>query len=208
MKKGNNRYADDYYTRHARIDGYAARSVYKLMELQKAYAFMRLGQKVLDIGAAPGSWSQYCSEKVGDTGKVVSIDSTPFSLRGEYRNVTIIEGDFFSSAVQQELSTYTFHGVLSDLAPHTSGNKWVDSCSLTESVSEIITQLPQLLLENGFAIFKLFESAEVNELRQEMRTLFERCYIRKPSASRAQSKELYLVGFNYLHGKAIATSEQ
>lgn len=165
---------------------------------------MRPGQRVLDIGAAPGSWSQYCSKMVGDTGKVVSVDWASFSLGHGYRNVTIIEGDFFSSAVQQELSAHTFHGVLSDLAPHTSGNKWVDSCALSESVSAIMKQLPQLLFENGFAIFKLFESAEIDEVRREVRASFERCYTRKPRASRAHSKEIYLIGFNYLHGEEIS----
>lgn len=182
--------------------------MYKLAELQQAYKFIRFGQCVLDIGAAPGSWSQYCSKIVGDTGRIVSVDLAPFSLGSGYRNVTTIEGDFFSPAVQQKVSAYTFHGVLSDLAPRTSGNKWVDSYALSENVRAMLTQLPILLFENGFAVFKLFESAEVNEVRTEMRACFKRCYIRKPRASRSYSKEIYLLGFDYLQGKTIPTADQ
>lgn len=208
LKKNKGAYGTDHYTRQAHAHGYAARSVYKLMELQQTYAFIRFGQTLLDIGAAPGSWSQYCSQIVGDLGKVVSVDSAPLSLGRAYHNVTMIEGDFFSSAVKARMARYTFHGVLSDLSPRTSGNKFVDTFSIAHDVTAIIQQLPELLFENGFALFKLFESAEVHAIRQEMKALFERCYTKKPLASRARSKEIYLIGFNYLHGAVAPPNEQ
>lgn len=198
MKKSSNRYKTDYYARRARANEYAARSVYKLMELQQSYTFIRVGQWVLDIGAAPGSWSQYCSKIVGDVGGVVSVDPTPFSLGRGYHNTTIIEGDFFSPTVQERLAERRFNGVLSDVAPRTSGNKWLDACKLAQSVQAILHQLPRLLFENGFAILKLFESEETTVIREEMRPMFEYCYTRKPRASRSNSKEIYLIGFNYL----------
>ena len=208
MNKNNNRYTADHYTRKAHAQGYAARSVYKLMELQQAYTFMRFGQTLLDIGAAPGSWSQYCSTIVGDLGTVVSVDITPLSLTAAYGNIVEIEGDFFSAAVQRRLTEWRFHGVLSDMAPHTSGNKFVDAFGLAQQVIGILERLPQLLFENGFALFKLFDSAEVRTVRTEMGRIFQRCYTKKPRASRAHSKELYLIGFNYRHGIEIPPAER
>ena len=161
---------------------------------------MHFGQTLLDIGAAPGSWSQYCAEVVGDLGKVVAIDAAPLKITDSLDNVTIINGDFFSAPVKQQIARYTFHGVLSDLAPRTTGNKFVDAYYIYERVLSIIEQLPVLLFRDGFALFKLFESPEVAEIRHKMNTMFQVCYTKKPRASRASSKEIYIMGFKHRMG--------
>ena len=202
----NNTYRFDRYSRDARAAGYVARSAYKLIELQQAYNFMQFGQTLLDIGAAPGSWSQYCAKVVGDLGRVVAVDTAPLKITDSLDNVTTIQGDFFSAPVKQQLASYTFHGVLSDLAPCTTGNKFVDAYYIYERVLTIIEQLPVLLFKNGFALFKLFESQEVAEIRRKMNSMFKTCYTRKPSASRSSSKEIYIMGFKYRMGMRMPSA--
>jgi len=164
---------------------------------------MRFGQTLLDVGAAPGSWSQYSSEIVGDVGRVVAVDVAPLKIPSAYNNVTILRGDIASAEMGVSLARYTFHGVISDIAPRTTGNSFVDSYYIYEKISLLLDMLPTLLFNNGFALFKLFESREVVAIRERMKREFHTCYLKKPRASRASSKETYIIGFDYRAGVEI-----
>ncbi len=184
----------DHYTRKAQKDNYPARSVYKLQEIQKKTDVLRKGDRVLDLGCAPGSWTLYAAETVGPGGKVVGIDLKPVevSLPAQAETLT---GDLLEpDADTREALSGPFDIVLSDMAPATTGNKNVDavrSFVLAESALELAKTV---LRPGGSFVCKIFQGPDFEEFLKRIKTGFDRHKIFKPQSSRKASPEIFIIG--------------
>lgn len=191
-------YQDKYFKR-AKKENYAARSVYKLKEMDKRFQIFKKGQTVLDLGAAPGSWTQFAGERVGKQGRVLSVDiqETRHSFPD---NITFLQADVFSDSpelLEAIEPLAPFDVIISDMAPKTTGIKFADqahSLELCERAFEVATKY----LKNGgnFAV-KIFEGGEINDFRNLIRPHFGRIKNFKPHSSRAESKELFIVALGF-----------
>lgn len=190
-------FADDY-VRRAQQEGYRSRAVYKLQEIQTRDHLLRTGMTVLDLGAAPGGWSQYAAQAVGERGQVIALDLLPMDpLPG----VTFLQGDFREQATLDQLlallAGHRVHLVLSDMAPNTSGIRTVDQTRRLY-LAELAVDLVRHCLEPGGALLlKVFQGAGFDTLRRDLRSGFATVATRKPKASRPRSPELYLLARNY-----------
>jgi 23S rRNA (uridine2552-2'-O)-methyltransferase len=189
----------DHYFKKAKQENFAARSVFKLEEIDQRNKIFKPGQYVLDLGAAPGSWSQYASKKVGDKGRVLGVDLTPITIK--MPNAVFITADLYDLNLEDTFREHgfepSFHIVMSDMAPKTTGIKSTDqarSLALCELALDIGTRF---LKPKGTFICKLFHSGDFNAFRDQMRPLFEKVDIVKPKATRQISKEIFLVGLGY-----------
>jgi 23S rRNA (uridine2552-2'-O)-methyltransferase len=190
---------DDVYVKKAQQDGYRSRAVYKLLELNEKDRFIRPGMTVVDLGAAPGGWSQLAAHLVGDHGRVVALDILPMdALAG----VDFILGDFREQEVLDRLME-TLGGtpvdlVMSDMAPNISGNKSVDlprAMYLAELALELARQV---LKPGGDLVMKVFQGEGFDPLMKELKASFNKVVIRKPKASRPRSKEVYVLARGYV----------
>lgn len=188
------RQENDPYVKQARAAGYRARAAYKLLELHEKDRLLRPGMKVVDLGAAPGSWSQVAAEIVGDSGRVVALDLLPMdALPG----VEIIEGDFRESEVLEQLETVVGDRVdlvLSDMAPNLSGIPVADQARSMHLAELALDFARQWLGPNGRFVVKLFQGEGFDEFVRDARATFKTVRIRKPKSSRRESREVYLVG--------------
>ena len=184
----------DHYTRKAQKDNYPARSVYKLQEIQKKTDVLRKGDRVLDLGCAPGSWTIYAAETVGPGGKVVGVDLNPVevSLPANARTIT---GDLLEpDADVREAMAGPCDVVLSDMAPATTGNKNVDavrSFVLAESALELAKTV---LRPGGALVCKIFQGPDFEEFLNRIKAGFDRHKIYKPQSSRKSSREIFIIG--------------
>jgi len=186
---------DDEYVARAQQDGYRSRAVYKLLEIQKKDHIIKRGMTVVDLGAAPGSWSQVVADMVGDDGRVIALDILPMdSLAG----VEVITGDFQEQAVLdtllETLGNRPVDLVLSDMAPNMSGMKGMDqprAIYLTELALDLANQV---LRKGGDILVKVFQGEGFEAYLRTLRASFEKVYTRKPDASRSRSREVYLLG--------------
>jgi 23S rRNA (uridine2552-2'-O)-methyltransferase len=187
----------DHYTLKARSDGYRARSVYKLEEIQKRFRVLRPSDKVLDLGCYPGSWSQFALEMVAKNGRVYGVDLKPPEK--------IVDERFrFMVADVMELEPERLVAwagevdvVLSDLAPFTTGVHVVDCTRSMELSKRAIHLARGVLKDGGHLVFKVFESQEVRGLHQELKGLFRHVRALRPKATRAKSREVYTICLNY-----------
>ncbi|TFH03886.1 MAG: RlmE family RNA methyltransferase [Spirochaetales bacterium] len=187
----------DHYSKRARQEGYSARSVYKLQELQQRFRILRSGVRVLDVGAAPGSWTQYMSKLVGPDGHVVAVDLSPLDDLEGIPGVTPIVGDVFSPEVIAAVSALgPFAVVVSDAAPKTSGNRVVDTTRSAALVEQVIDLCDQLLAPGGNMVAKVFQGGDEHQLLQSIRERFATARLIKPKASRSESFETFLVGLD------------
>ena len=183
----------DAYSRRARHDGYVARSVYKLQEIQQHFGVLGRGMRVLDLGAAPGSWSQLSLALIGAGGRVTAVDRRP--LRCSAPNLTIIAGDLGEAqTIEHILQAGPFDAILSDAAPDTSGNRLVD-CARSAALVEIGLELSRRLLRpGGNLVAKLFQGSDTERLQRLFGQRFRRASWLKPAASHTRSFEIYLIG--------------
>lgn len=204
--KGNTRYdRHDHYYRQAKADGYVARSIYKLEEIDKIVKLIRAGDNVLDLGCAPGSWMQYAERRVHEKGGLlVGIDLLPTAISfGPH--VRIIEGDAFETTAE-ELLPATFSGkpteaqpfdvVLSDMAPNTTGVRPVDQARSMALVERALDLSVRLLRPGGRFCVKVFEGGDMPAFIKRCREVFETVKIRRPKGVRIGSMETYVVGLN------------
>lgn len=184
----------DPYVKQARAAGYRARAAYKLLELDEKDRLLRPGLRVVDLGAAPGSWAQVAAEKVGESGRVVALDILPMdALPG----VEIIEGDFREDDVLEQLEGAVGERVdlvLSDMAPNLSGIAVADQARSMHLAELALDFARQWLEPNGRFVVKLFQGEGFDEFVREARATFRVVRIRKPRSSRRESREAYLVG--------------
>jgi 23S rRNA (uridine2552-2'-O)-methyltransferase len=183
---------DRFFTK-AREDGFAARSVYKLEEIDKKHRLFRAGDRVLDLGCCPGSWMQYAVARVGSHGKVVGIDRHPVPVPVPGARALI--GDLYVTPDADLLDgALAFDLVLSDMAPDTSGIRSADQARSAGLVAEALTRAERLLAPGGAFVAKIFQGPDVDELRVRMKARFAVVALVKPEGSRKESSEIYLVG--------------
>ena len=187
-----NKQKRDIYVRQSKVDGYRARSAYKLIEIDKKFKIFKNGIFVLDIGAAPGSWSQYAS-KVIKNGKIISIDLKEMS---PINNGIHIKGDFTEPSIQkkiQENLAKEFDVVMSDMAVNTTGVKNLDSIQTGELCKEAMIFTKKIISSNGFFISKIFMGSTFNEIVALGKKIFKEVKIFKPKSSRKDSKESFII---------------
>ena len=188
----------DEYVKRAQAEGYRSRAVYKLLEIHEKDYLLRPGLTVVDLGAAPGGWSQLAARLVGGRGAVIALDILPMEpLPG----VTFIEGDFREAAVLERLlnvlNSQPVDLVISDMAPNTSGVKAVDQPRGMYLAELALDFARRCLRPGGDFLTKTFQGEGFDGFLRELRTAFATVAIRKPKASRARSAEQYLLARNY-----------
>lgn len=188
----------DFYSKKARKEGFPARSVYKLEEIQQKLKIMKPGQKVLDIGAAPGSWTLYTQKRIlGPKGSIVSIDLKPLSLNPLPQNVTFFQGDAFSEEMQSRLRDLgPFDTVISDAAPATTGNRSVDTLRSAALAESVIACAEENLKSHGNLVLKIFQGGGEQDIIKMMRGIFNKVKPLKPKACRDESFEIFLIGLD------------
>lgn len=184
----------DHYFHKAKKEHYLARAVYKLEEIQKKYRVIRQGNRVLDLGAAPGSWMQYTAGVVGRNGFVFGVDLKPIE-HGFPPHVTVRQGDITEEAFQAELleKFAPFDVVLSDMAPSTSGIRVADSARSALLVEQALAIARLVLRPGGHFLVKIFQGSEFHEILADVKKSFEWVKVVKPAASKKQSKEIYIL---------------
>ena len=189
------RNAKDKYVKRARQDSARSRATYKLEEIDRRDHLLRPGMTVVDLGAAPGGWSQYVKSRVGDTGRVLALDILPME---PIVGVEFIEGDFTEEPVLDSLIRHLggkpVDLVISDMAPNMTGVASVDQARSMNLAELALEFSDKSLKPGGSLLIKTFQGAGFNEFYAQLRRRFEKLVTRKPSASRAESKEIYLVG--------------
>ena len=196
----------DHYFLKAKRENYPARSVYKLKELDAKFRLFRQGMRVLDLGAAPGSWSLGAAEKIGPRGLVLGCDiqttETVFPPQ-----VTFLQEDVFQRSEEFEAllrKTGPFDVVMSDMAPRTTGTKFTDQARSLELACEALNVALLYLRPGGSFVVKIFMGPDVQELLQPMRKAFRSVKSFKPKSSRAESKDTFFVGMGFRAAPAAA----
>jgi len=191
------RQIQDTYFHKAKAEGYAARSAYKLLQLQESKRLVRPGMRILDLGCAPGSWLQVAAELVGPKGRVIGLDLEPVKLALP-PTVTTFEGDVFTTdpAMLTTSAGGLFQLVLSDMAPNTSGHG--DAERSDELCRRILAVLPNLMAPSGDLVMKVLEGGPFPHLLKDTRTLFTTAKPFKPKASRDISTEIYIFAQGYM----------
>jgi len=188
---------DDVYVKRSQEDGYRSRASYKLIELNDKDRLIRAGNTVVDLGSAPGGWSQVAAELVGDTGKVIASDILPMD---PLPNVRFVQGDFTEQDVFDEILSQIDGQVvlvISDMAPNMSGNAAIDIPNAMYLVELALDMARQILSPGGAFAAKVFQGEGFEALLRDMRGSFSKVVSRKPDSSRARSREIYLVGTGF-----------
>ena len=187
-----NKQRRDTYVRQSKVDGYRARSAYKLIEINEKFKVFKGGMCVIDIGAAPGSWSQYAS-RIVKNGKIISID---LKETEKIENTIQIKGDFTEPDIQSQIKSYLKIGsdvVMSDMAVNTTGIKNIDSIQTGELCKEAIIFSKDIISKKGFFISKIFMGGSFNEIVALGKKFFKEVKVFKPKSSRKDSKESFII---------------
>lgn len=188
------RHVNDAWVHRAQAEGWRSRAAFKLLELDDRDRFLRPGSRVVDLGAAPGGWSQVAAARVGAKGRVIALDVLPME---PIAGVTFLQGDFGTDAVLEalrvEVGARAIDVVISDLAPNVSGVAVVDQPRAMHLAELALDFAGECLVEGGTLVTKLFQGTGFDELVAAVRRRFKRVAVRKPKASRPESREVYLV---------------
>jgi 23S rRNA (uridine2552-2'-O)-methyltransferase len=188
----------DRYFKKAKEEGFAARSVFKLEEIDKKHKIFKPGQIVLDLGASPGSWSQFSSQKIGSAGRVLGVDLSPVNVK--LGNAVFIQADLRDLNLEEIFKLHGFRPpfdlVLSDMAPNTTGIRMTDQARSMELCELALDVARRFLKKDGHFVCKLFHSDEFAKLRDEIKKSFAKCEAVKPDSTRKISKEIFLVGIS------------
>lgn len=194
----------DPYYKSAKKENYRSRASYKLLQLNKKYKLIKEGYSVVDLGAAPGGWSQVALERVGETGTVVGVDLN--NMRGfkDYPNFVKVRGDFTDSEVQNKIIDSMdgkANALISDAAPKLTGIRDIDQLNSYELVYTVLDLRSVLLKEHGNMLIKIFQGPEFNDVVKSIKNDFKIVKTTKPASSRKKSSEMYLMGLNYRPSK-------
>ena len=192
---------NDEFVKRAQKEGYRSRAVYKLIEMDDKDRLLKPGMTVVDLGAAPGGWSELLSKRVGDSGRLFALDILPMDALGD---VTFIEGDFTEQSVYDEL-VEALEGkwvdlVISDMAPNISGTKAIDQPKMMYLAELALEFATTVLKPGGTFLTKVFTGEGIDEYKKELRQHFAKIVVRKPKASRARSSEIYLMAKQFKKG--------
>ena len=188
----------DIFVKQARQTQYRSRAVYKLMEIDKQDHLFRPGQTVIDLGAAPGSWSQYAAERVGVQGMVIAVDILPID---PIENVLVMQGDFTeqktADACLERLDGKRADLVISDMAPNISGIRSTDQARSMYLAELTVDFAGTVLQRGGDMLVKLFQGQGADQYRRQLLDVFQRVKYRKPAASKDSSREFYILALGY-----------
>jgi 23S rRNA (uridine2552-2'-O)-methyltransferase len=189
----------DFYTRKSREEGYPARSIFKLKEIQERHKPLRPGSRVLDLGASPGSWSLYLLDLNAGAGRVVGVDLNPPDRKLlSRRGYTFLQGDFSLPEVAARIEEEgPFDSVVSDAAPSTTGTRSLDTARSAQIVRTVLAICRRCLVPGGSCVLKIFQGGEEREILAEMRGMFAEFRALKPRASRSESMETYFLGLGF-----------
>lgn len=187
-------HVDDPYVQRAQQDGYRTRASYKLLELHEKDQLLRPGQTVIDLGSAPGGWSQVVARVLGDTGCIIASDILPMD---SIADVAFIQGDFTTEeiyeAILEKINNRPVDLVISDMAPNMSGMSSIDQPGSMYLVELALDMARQVLKPNGEFVAKVFQGEGFDQYVNDIRSSFKKVLIRKPKASRPRSREVYIV---------------
>lgn len=185
----------DFWSQKAFSEGYPARSVYKLKEIDEKFGMLKKNYTVLDLGAAPGSWTVWLLRTMDGTGKVVSCDLNPLAKDVKGDNLVFIQGDLTDNGIREQIKSHgPFDLVVCDAAPKTTGNRIVDTARSQGLVKMAIYYAQTMLRQGGNFCVKVFQNGDQQALLKMMRETFESAKGFKPVACRAESFETYLIG--------------
>ena len=185
----------DFWSRKAFSEGYPARSVYKLQEIDEKFGFIKKNFKVLDLGAAPGSWTTFLLRKMDGSGEVVSCDLNPLSKDVKADNLTFIQGDLNAAEIRKQIKSHgPFDLVVCDAAPKTTGNKMVDTARSEQLVEMAVWYAQDMLKPGGNFCVKIFQSGAQQSILKNMREIFTKAQGFKPEACRKEAFETFLIG--------------
>ena len=188
------RHVSDPFVKKAQLEGYRSRSAYKLIELNEKDRLIRPGMRIMDLGSAPGGWSQVAGKLVGSKGRVLATDILPMDA---LLNVDFIQGDFTDEAVVAQLLEWLGGGkfdlIVSDIAPNITGIDSADQASSMYFLELALDTVRQTLKPGATFVAKMFQGSGSDQYVKELRTSFGKVLIRKPAASRAESREVYIV---------------
>jgi len=189
---------NDEFVKKAQKEGYRSRAIYKLSEIQEKDSILKPGGVVVDLGAAPGGWAQYAAQQVGQKGHVYALDLLPID---PISGVDILQGDFTEDAIYQmlmgRLAGKQVDLIISDMAPNLSGVRSVDQPKMVYLGELAVAFAEQVLKTNGAFLAKMFQGEGVDALYQHLRQRFSKVVTRKPKASRARSREVYILAKGY-----------
>ncbi|MBX2989081.1 MAG: RlmE family RNA methyltransferase [Bdellovibrionaceae bacterium] len=189
----------DHFFKKAKAENFAARSVFKLEEIDQKFKLFKPGQMVLDLGASPGSWSQYASKKIGSSGRVLGVDLSPVTVK--LPNAVFIQADLrdlnLGEIFQAHEFAPVFDLVLSDMAPKTTGIRLTDQARSMELCELALETSRRFLKKHGHFVCKLFHSDDFNKMRDLIKAEFEKFEAVRPESTRKISKEIFLVGLNH-----------
>ncbi|HBD92965.1 MAG: hypothetical protein A2015_01665 [Spirochaetes bacterium GWF1_31_7] len=186
----------DFYSRKAKDEGYFARSIYKLEEIDSRFSLIKKGMKIVDLGCAPGSWCQYLSNIVGDTGLVVGIDYKKILVTAP--NIVIVHGNFLRDYNQAEIMTHgPFNGIVSDMAPDTTGDRLTDCFNSSDLVKDALRFSYDHLKKSGFFVAKIFQGGDEKAIFDEMKMAFKTVKWFKPKSCRKISFETFIIGMDF-----------
>jgi len=188
------RHVSDPFVKKAQLDGYRSRSAYKLTELNEKDRLIRPGMRIMDLGSAPGGWSQVAGKLVGAKGRVLATDILPME---PIKNVDFIQGDFTDETVVAQLLEWLGGGkfdlIISDIAPNITGIDSADQASSMYFLELALDTVRQTLKPGATFVAKMFQGSGSDQYVKDLRTSFDKVLIRKPAASRAESREVYIV---------------
>jgi 23S rRNA (uridine2552-2'-O)-methyltransferase len=188
------RHIKDPYVVQSKSDGYRSRASYKLLEIIEQHRLIKPGMTLVDLGSSPGSWSQVAARRVGNRGRVYALDILPMN---PIAGVTFIQGDFSEAAVLNHLietiGSEPVDLVISDMAPNLTGNKSIDQPAIIHLAEMAVDLACQVIKRHGVFIVKLFQGEGFDEFLCNTKKLFNNTFLKKPSASRSKSREVYLV---------------
>lgn len=187
----------DYWSKKAFSEGYPARSVYKLQEIDDKFGMIKKNFTILDLGAAPGSWTTFLLRKLDGSGKVVSCDLNPLEKSVKGDNLVFIQGDLNAAEIRKQITENgPYDLVVCDAAPLTTGNKMVDTARSTQLVEMAVWYAQAMLKKGGNFAVKIFQNGSQQEILKNMREIFTSAKGFKPEACRSESYETYLIGIN------------
>lgn len=185
----------DFWSKKAFSEGYPARSVYKLKEINEKYSLFRKNECILDLGAAPGSWTVFILRTLEQTGKLVSVDLKPLAKNVKGNNLVFFQGDLYDEALRERIKAEgPYDAVVCDAAPPTTGNRLIDTSRSADLVELAFYYAQTMLKEGGNFAVKIFQGSDTRALTDRMKELFSSSRSFKPTACRSESFETYLIG--------------
>ncbi len=189
----------DHFSKRAKAEGYAARSVYKLEEIDKRWKLFKRGDRVLDLGCSPGSWTTYAANEVGPSGYVLGVDLKPVSISVPGYAETRVADIYDCSSGLIDVKSYNV--VLSDMAPSTTGHRDTDTARSAGLAEQALWLADRVLCQGGHVVVKLLEGRDIQAIILQMRATYDRVERLRPKATRSESSEVFLIGLGHKEGR-------